>query len=361
MTVPNAQIASPLAQLPVVPARPAQATTAPAAAPAAATPAAPSVALILPLAAADFAQPAEAVHAGCRAAFSVAGDPAALLVYRTDAGTEQLVTAYEAALARGVSVVVGPLTRSGVTTIATAGGGRVTTIALNAPEPGVPLPPGFHTFGMSVENEAKLAARAAISEGFRKALVVQTAGALSRRVSQAFAAEWIALGGRINDVQDIGGSSSELGALRERVVKLEPDMVFLSAEGELARRIRPYLLPQLAVFSVSLINDGRQDDPGNVDLNGVRFFDMPWLLQHDHTAVMIYPRPAAMSADLQRFYALGIDACRIAGALVSGRRTLTLDGVTGRISLRRDGGPVDREPVAAVFRDGAAAALETPP
>ena len=323
----------------------------------------PSVALILPLAAADFAQPAEAVHAGCRAAFSVAGDSAALLVFRTDAGAEQTVAAYESALGRGIAVVVGPLTRSGVTTVSTiaaAGGGRVTTIALNAPDPGSPLPPGFFTFGMSVENEARLAARGAIAEGFRKAMVVQAAGALSRRVSQAFAAKWISLGGKITDVQDVT-PESELGTLRERAAKLEPDMVFLSTGGELARRIRPYLLPQLAVFSVSLINDGRIGDPGNGDLEGVRFFDMPWLLQPDHSAVMVYPRPSALGADLQRFYALGIDACRIAGALAPARRPLLLDGVTGRLSLRRDGGAVDREPVPAVFREGVAAALESTP
>lgn len=369
--------------LPVIPSRPAQTPApAPAALPAprsgppparssapvsagnlaASASRAPSVALILPLAEADFAQPAEAVHAGCRAAFALAGDSAALLVFRTDASAEQTVAAYESAIGRGIPVVVGPLTRSGVTTVATiasAGRGQVTTIALNAPDPGARLPPGFFTFGMSVENEARLAARSAISEGFRKVMVVQTAGALSHRIGQAFASEWTALGGKIADVQDVA-PAADLAPLRERVARMEPDMVFLSAEAGFARRIRPYLLPHLAVFSVSLINDGRIGDPGNVDLNGVRFFDMPWLLQPDHSAVMVYPRPA-LGADLQRFYALGIDACRIAGALVPARRPLMLDGVTGRLTLRRDGGTVDREPVPAVFREGIATALESAP
>ena len=50
-----------------------------------------------------------------------------------------------------------------------------------------------------------------------------------------------------------------------------------------------------------------------VDLADVRFVDMPWLLQPDHPAVMVYPRPdCARADDLERFYALGIDAFRVA-------------------------------------------------
>lgn len=372
--------------LPVIPARPSPLwvplPAAPSVAPAAAPPAgsagpqpskpaampspppaagpSPAVALILPLASADFALAAEAVHAGCRAAFAVAGDSGALQVWRTDASADQTLAAYTDASARGLQVIVGPLTRTGVTAVAGSGRVRTTTIALNTPEPGTPLPAGFYTFGMSVETEARLAARAAIQDGHRKAMVVQTPGALSRRVSQAFAAEWLALGGAIADVQD-AATGTDLAPLRERIAKVSPDAVFLSADAGSARRIRPYLLAHLPVYSVSLVNDGRNRDPGNVDLNGVRFFDMPWLLQADHPAVMVYPRPAAEGADAQRFYALGIDACRIAGALLPARRPLTLDGVTGRITLRRDGGTVDREPVAAVFRDGAAAALDPSP
>jgi uncharacterized protein len=320
----------------------------------------PTVALILPLASADFALAAEAVHAGCRAAFAVAGEPGALQVWRTDSSVDQTLAAYAEARARGLSVIVGPLTRNGVTAVAGSGRVQTTTIALNTPDAGTPLPPGLYTFGMSVEIEARLAARVAIQEGHRRAMVVQTAGALSRRVSQAFAAEWITLGGAIADVQD-AAPGADLAPLRDRITKVSPDAVFLSAEAGPARRIRPYLLAHLPVYSVSLVNDGRNNDPGNVDLNGVRFFDMPWLLQADHPAVMVYPRPAAGGAEAQRFYALGIDACRIAGALVPARRPLTLDGVTGRIALRRDGGAVDREPLAAVFRDGAAAALDPAP
>ena len=57
-----------------------------------------------------------------------------------------------------------------------------------------------------------------------------------------------------------------------------------------------------------------------------------------------------------RQFALGIDAFRVAAALLKGARTLGLDGVTGRLTLYDN--QVAREPVQAVFRDGAGVTLE---
>ena len=82
---------------------------------------------------------------------------------------------------------------------------------------------------------------------------------------------------------------------------------------------------------------------------------MPWLIEPDHPAVMSYPRFDSIAPELQRFYALGVDAFRLASELVRNRTGITLDGVTGKLALLR--GTVEREAVAAQFRDGAAVAL----
>jgi hypothetical protein len=84
---------------------------------------------------------------------------------------------------------------------------------------------------------------------------------------------------------------------------------------------------------------------------------MPWLVQPDHPAVMVYPHLEGLSTELQRFYALGIDSCRIAAQLLAGHQTINLDGVTGKISYR-GGSALQRDPVQAVFRDGAGVPLE---
>ena len=78
---------------------------------------------------------------------------------------------------------------------------------------------------------------------------------------------------------------------------------------------------------------------------------MPWLLQPDHPAVMIYPRQDYRDPDLDRFYALGIDAFRVTQEMLSGKPVTTLDGVIGRLTLRRRP-PVPRALTAAQFSDG---------
>jgi hypothetical protein len=114
------------------------------------------------------------------------------------------------------------------------------------------------------------------------------------------------------------------------------------------------------VFATSLVNGGNPKVSPSAaalahDLEGVRFVDMPWLLQPDHPAVMIYAKPdLALSPDGARLYALGIDAYRVATAWSNGETKFDIDGVTGRLRLDRHGGPrVERVPSSAIFRNGA--------
>ena len=81
---------------------------------------------------------------------------------------------------------------------------------------------------------------------------------------------------------------------------------------------------------------------------------MPWLLEPDHSGVMVYPRPAeAYTIELTRLYAFGIDAYRIATAWMKGDRRFELDGVTGRLLVDRAHSlRVERVPLVATYRDG---------
>jgi len=131
-------------------------------------------------------------------------------------------------------------------------------------------------------------------------------------------------------------------------------MVFLAADAETAHLIRPYLNNALPVYATSQLFNGNSDTLTNFDLNGVRFIDMPWLLQPDHPAVMIYPREnPPLEPDMERLYALGIDAFRLLQIMLdnSYRASLPLDGVTGRISLNAYR-QFQREGIAAQFWQG---------
>jgi outer membrane PBP1 activator LpoA protein len=270
------------------------------------------------------------VRLGCQAALAFAENRQSLQVARTDAQPESILAEYEAAVQRGAAVIVGPLTRSGVTALAQAGRVSVVTLALNVTDGDAPLPPRLYTFGLSAETEARAVARTAFARGLREGAVVQASNLLAKRLSRAFADEWFALGGRISDVREFG-ARADLVDLRRGLADSQAQFIFLAAEADQARTVRPYLNNQLQVFATSQVND--------------------------HAAVMVYPRLEGLSTELQRFYALGIDSCRIAGELIGGQQTINLDGVTGRISYR-GGNTLQREPIQAVFRDGVGVSLE---
>ena len=88
--------------------------------------------------------------------------------------------------------------------------------------------------------------------------------------------------------------------------------VFLAAELDKARLIRPYINAAIPVYATSQVFSGNTSTLTNYDLADVHFFDMPWMLQPDHPAVMIYPHVVpAMAPEMERLYALGIDSYRL--------------------------------------------------
>jgi outer membrane PBP1 activator LpoA protein len=76
------------------------------------------------------------------------------------------------------------------------------------------------------------------------------------------------------------------------------------------------------------------------------------MLQPDHPAVMTYVHDTPREPDdLERLYALGIDAFRVAQELLARNRDFEIDGVTGRLTLGADG-QVKRGLLVALIADG---------
>jgi outer membrane PBP1 activator LpoA protein len=314
----------------------------------------PAVTLLLPLDAPDFQPAAEAVERGFLAAMATEGRTLEVVTRRTDASDERVLAGYDAAIQAGTRMVVGPMTRTGVAALARTNRVAVPTLALNQPEGSVTVPNLLFVFGLAVEAEARQIARRAWADGQRIATVVNAPTALSRRSRDAFVDEWLGVGGHLIEVIEIGsGANSAL--LTEVLDRDAPHFVFLADSGARARQLRPYIGSQMPVYATSQVNT-TTDALMNLDLNGVQFADMPWLLRPDDPAMARYPRPAGLQGDLARFYAVGIDAFRIAALLLDGQRDFEFAGVTGRIAVH--GGLVARRPVGATFRDGRTVVLE---
>lgn len=312
----------------------------------------PHIALLLPLKSEVFAPAADAVRQGFLAAAELEMQLPERLPVRVygcfDEG-QDIAALYRRAIADGARAVVGPLTRSGVGVLAAEPDIPVPTLALNVVEG---QPAGhLYFFGMAVEAEARQAAQLAMQQGLRQAIVIVTRSLLDQRLQFAFEDEWQHSGGALLREIEFDNDPSVFAD----IVEMPDTAVFLAADTRNAQLIRPYLPNKLPIFATSQIFTGNGDTLANYDLNGIRFVDMPWLLQADHPAVMIYPRPVApLSVDHERLYALGIDAYRLSQLLLAGNAwaALPLDGVSGRIEL--EGHVFQRSAIPAILTDGQA-------
>lgn len=311
-----------------------------------AEPSPPKIAVILPLQSADFSRAAQAVLEGLQKAQHTMGVDATLITLETDDTNESTLAAFRQAHAAGANMVIGPLTRRAVTVAAMQPDSLLPTLALNTPESHVRLPANFWPFSLSIDAEARQIAQLAWQETPNRSAVLVTMGtALSRRAGQSFAELFLSRGGNIA----LQLQASE-PTLREKLAAL-PDgtVVFLATDAATAREVQPYTQKR-PVFGVSLVYEGR-NGARSQNLDGIRFTDQPWMLQPDHPAVMIFPRDAPRySAELERLYALGIDAWRLALELARGNTDFDMDGVTGQLTVRHQ--RIERRAMVAVFRDG---------
>ncbi len=323
--------------------------------------AAPHIALLLPLQAPAFRAPAEAVKLGFLSAAKLATEAPEIRVYATADDEQAVLSSYQKALAGGARVVVGPLTKNAVLALADSDLPLVPTLALSVPDADIHRA-NLYLFGLSLEAEARQMAGYMARAGHRTLLIVSAATPLDKRVQTALASAWQAQGGQILPpiVFNQGG---DLNAVRERVAQTPADAIFLAANAQEARMLHPYLSASSPIYATSLIFNGDSSAAQTIDLAGVRFLDMPWLLQPDHPAVMVYPRGPRGDGDMARLYAMGIDAFRLAQLFFRGEMPASgavLDGVTGQIQLNAQR-QFSRDLTAAEFQPNAVVVLDAQP
>lgn len=317
----------------------------------------PHIALLLPFKSAIFRSAAEAVLNGFQTAANIAspereeGSTNALpvRVYFCQDESKEIVDLYQQAIADGARAVAGPLTRNGAGALAAWPDIHVPTLALNVTDSPVTGP--LYFFGLAAETEARQVAQLARQEGFQRIIMITSQVPLAKRLQLAFESEWNALGGKIQKTIEFNGDPAVFAN-----IDVPPDTaLFFAVDVKKAQLIRSYLPNKLPIYATSQLFLGNESALTNFDLNGIRFIDMPWLLQPDHPAVMIYPRTSPpLAADYERLYALGIDAFRLIQLIQDNtlNEHLPLDGVSGQIQLK--GHTFQRTSIPAVFSMGRA-------
>ncbi|HIF49965.1 MAG TPA: hypothetical protein EYQ42_00265 [Thiotrichaceae bacterium] len=306
-----------------------------------------------------------------------------------DANSLNIREIYQQAVTDGVDYIVGPLEKEAVNQLADYGELPVQVLALNRQDlkSEQAVNKKLIQFGLSPEDEAIQIAEIAMSDGHRLALVVTPNIPWGDRIASAFKQRWIEMGGAIlehsyfeSSAKDFGSPIKELlnidsseqrgKALRNKLnIKIntvtrrreDADFIFTAAIPGDARQLFPqfrfHRASDLPVYSTSHIFTGIVDKAKDTDLNGVKFIDMPWILDTSRQLSIIQDTLnrnwSQEKSQYRRLYALGIDAYRLIPEIgrLSAEKNIHLNGETGDLSIDSNN-IVKRKLRSAQFVDG---------
>jgi outer membrane PBP1 activator LpoA protein len=331
------------------------------------------IALLLPLSG-DLSTYGNAIRDGFLAAHYQNKDhnksPPRITIY--DSSTPAISAMYQQAIDEGAEFIVGPLDKSKVTELGKLPDLAVPILALNRVSSTIDLQQGdsrrIYQFSLSPEDEVVQVAKQAWLEGLRRALVIVPDDDWGMRNSTIFMDTWSSLGGEIADATffstskdysemvqsllEVDESEKRAADLRRTIrerFEFNPrrrsdiDFVFLLANPGQAKGINPTLAffyaEDLPVYSTSHINSGSDSRIDSIDLNGIRFCDIPWKLTESGPLFRdIQQNWQASSGSLAPFYALGVDAYHLYPRLnqleqIPGDK---LFGMTGVLTLNKD-------------------------
>jgi uncharacterized protein len=305
-----------------------------------------------------------------------------------DTGAQTVDAALQEASRDGVGFIVGPLTRAEVQAAAQQHTGSAPLLLLNSLGSESSSGRGIYQYALSPEDEARQIARQGLASGQKRAIVISPVSTATddwgMRVSAAFTTEFTRGGGVVIAQSNYDSEHTDYSSMIAQVLAIEDsrtrarriqqilggdvkseirrrqdvDLIFAAGLQPLALR---QILPLLRFYNADdvptyMTSDGiGADVAANRDLNGVRFPDMPWMLEESGPIADIrattQPQWAERGRRQSRLFAFGYDAGALTIALRNRQATWPVAGLTGRLSIGSDG-RVERELDWARMNDG---------
>lgn len=329
------------------------------------------VALLVPLSG-KFAKAGEALRDGFLAAYYTRRLNPKQIIRLYDVGDDhnKIKEIYRKALDEGAQFVVGPLEKESVQQLLQLDEFPVPTLTLNfLPDEDKTLRGNLFQFGLSPEEEARQVADRTWLDGHVNAAALVPAGPWGERMLASFKERWLAVGGKIVEVQTYDPAKTNfsepiqavlnidesqkrhrrLATTIKRDVKFTPrrrtdiDFIFIAAYPLQGRQIQPQLnffdAADIPVYTTSHVFTGTLNQERDRDMDGIIFGDMPWVLSgsslHRDLRMELESNISEAGNSLQRLFALGIDAYNVIGALNTLRNYPyeRFDGETGSLSL----------------------------
>jgi len=284
-----------------------------------------------------------------------------------DTSSQNVLDLVDRATTSGAELIIGPLDRNNVNTLALQSSLPVPVLALNrSVEPA--RNSDIYQFGLAPEDEMIQVADQAFLDGNKKVLALFPDSAWGNRNFETFKSHWLDLGGSIVDsssyssqksyadlvksLLNVDESELRSGDLRRIVGKRfeftprrrqDIDFIFLLGDPAQARGINPTLAffyaEDIPVYSTSHVHELDDSKIDSIDLNGIRFCDIPWKISEgDPIQLSIKAAWPLSQAQMAPFFALGVDAYRIFPRLEQLKKIKTdkVYGSTGVLQLDKN-------------------------
>lgn len=341
------------------------------------------VGLLLPLSG-RLSAVAEAIRDGFLAAYYEAGE-SRLQISFFDTEARGAAAAFDAAIAAGCDVLIGPLQKEAVAQTLLQNSFQMPQLVLNTPDQSPSNAPWLLALALPPEDDAAAAAQLAVAAGHGRVAALRPEADWAQRSNAAFAQALQAAGGELRDevvfssrsdsypkaIQELlqlARSEDRAGRVRhalgvpiefELQRRQDIDALYVASGLEDLRQIRPqvrfYQGLDLPIYASGRIFDGNLQRRER-DLDGVQFCSSPWLLGSSEGWKARRARFAAQlpkaDASWAPFHALGHDAYQLSTLVRGGgwANGLTLDGASGSLLLQN--GSVQRRLPCARYKDG---------
>ncbi|MEM7886476.1 penicillin-binding protein activator [Morganella morganii] len=277
-------------------------------------------------------------------------------IYDTD--SKPLATLLAQAQADGMDLIVGPLLKGDVATLATANT-PLNILALN--ELDTPIArPNVCYFSLSPEDEARNAAQFIRQDNKTAPLVLTPDNSFGRRIAQSFADEWQKNGGGVVLHQTFSGnpdsslsltgvpvqpSSSAAAQPDGSVVQPQPvsggvDSVYIIATSDQLIYIKPALEFATsarggpAFYASSRSNKAGTGKDFQFEMEGLKLTDIPLIAGGNPQLLSQAAGKFGNDYTRVRLYAMGMDAWRLANQFSDMQRhTLRMNGASGDITV----------------------------
>ena len=339
-----------------------------------------AIALLLPGSGA-FAQAGKAIRAGFMAAYDHADNSSrpTIRFYDSEQLTPQAL--YSQAVAEGAQLIIGPLAKEQIQSLADSVTFSIPVLALNH-VPGLQKN-RLYQFSLSPLDDTEQITHKAWADGHRKVLLLIPENASGKRIGNYLTEDWENQDGTILETQTYNPKETDFSAPIQKLLNLDEsehrydkiltlipgikytprrrqdaDAILLSAYSPEARSINPqlqfYQAGDLPVYAMPTVYTGQVNASLDADLNKITFCDTPWLFNKAYQGVLgmdaLKETWKQFPNSYLRLIAMGIDAYNLATHLNT-LEANSYSGTTGHLSLTTDQ-RIRRELICAKFTAG---------